>query len=57
MRGIRLKLCPKCKEFMIPYFITTGKTYYKCPSCGYDSANEQYTWTNRTEPYKGGDDE
>lgn len=49
MIGIGFRRCPKCKGFMTPYLITTGRTYYKCPSCGYDSANEQYTYTNKTE--------
>lgn len=67
---IGFRRCPKCKGFMTPYLITTGRTYYKCPSCGYDTANETYYCTNKTDyktnethyctnktDYKGGDDE
>lgn len=54
MIGIGFRRCPKCKGYMTPYLITSGKTYYKCPSCGYDSANEVYTCTNKTD-YKGDD--
>lgn len=53
MIGIGFRRCPKCKGYMTPYLITSGKTYYKCPSCEYDSANEFCTWTNKTN-YKGG---
>lgn len=56
MIGIGFRQCPKCKGYMTPYLIANGRTYYKCPSCGYDSANEIYTWTNKTD-YKGGDTE
>ena len=48
MIGIGFRRCPKCKGYMTPYLITSGKTYYKCSSCGYDSANEFYTCTNKT---------
>ena len=54
MIGIGFRRCPQCKGYMTPYLITSGKTYYKCPSCGYDSANQGYTCTNKTD-YKGDD--
>ena len=49
MIGIGFRRCPKCKGYMTPYLITSGRTYYKCPSCGYDSANEVCTYTNKTD--------
>ena len=41
-------LCPNCKKFMIPYIITTGKTFWKCHSCGYDTINEAMQTTYNT---------
>lgn len=48
-------LCPKCNKFMIPYIITTGKTFWKCHFCGYDSINEAmqttYSTTTKVETF------
>ena len=39
-----MEQCPKCKKFMVCYLITTPRSYWYCPSCGYDTKNDESTF-------------